>query len=364
MDDLALAHLLADAADRITLARFRAGDLRVTSKPDLTPVSDADTATETMLRALIAEHRPGDAVLGEEEGLIGDGPRRWVVDPIDGTKNYVRGVPVWATLVALQVAGVTNVGVVSAPALGRRWWAALGHGAWAGTQDDATRLHVSGVAQLADASLSYSSLPGWERQGRLPGLLALSQQVWRTRAYGDFWSHVLVAEGAVDASFEPEVSVWDLAALEPILTEAGGTFSDLAGRPGPDGGSVVCSNGLLHDAVLQGPEMSEVPPSSGRARDLVRKRRGDYRAPETGRHHHIGAAPERQPMLDEHGSAYVETAPVQLAQRTVAQLGVQRERLVTAMGRAADDQDYERAAALRDDLAAVDTELSRRVTPG
>ncbi len=251
--DLALAHVLADAADAITTARFRAGDLRVDSKPDLTPVSDADTAVETLLRTLIAEHRPGDAVLGEEAGLIGDGPRRWVIDPIDGTKNFVRGVPVWATLIALQIGGRTQVGVVSAPALGRRWWAALGHGAWAGTgPGDGTQLSVSGVASLSDASLAYSSLTGWQQQGRLDGLLVLSEQVWRTRAFGDFWSHVLVAEGAVDGSFEPEVSVWDLAALEPIVTEAGGRFTDLAGRTGPDGGSVVCSNGLLHPALLDG----------------------------------------------------------------------------------------------------------------
>ncbi len=254
-DDLALAHELADAADAITTARFRAGDLRVDSKPDLTPVSDADTAVETRLRRMIENQRSGDAVLGEEEGLIGDGPRRWVIDPIDGTKNFVRGVPVWATLIALQTGGLTQVGVVSAPALGRRWWAAVGHGAWAGTgPHDGTRLSVSGVTSLGDASLAYSSLSGWQQQGRLPGLLALSEQAWRTRAYGDFWSHVLVAEGAVDGSFEPEVNVWDLAALEPIVTEAGGRFSDLAGRPGPDGGSVVCSNGLLHEALLEGLE--------------------------------------------------------------------------------------------------------------
>ena len=190
-------------------------------------------------------------MLGEEEGLVGDGPRQWVVDPVDGTKNFVRGVPVWATLVALRVEGSVDVGVVSAPALGRRWWAARGAGAWAGPSQAARRrLRVSGVADLADAHLSYSSLTGWEEQGRLTGLLDLSRRVWRTRAFGDFWSHVLVAEGAVDASFEPEVSLWDLAALQPVVEEAGGRFTDLAGRAAPDGGSVVCSNGLLHDAVL------------------------------------------------------------------------------------------------------------------
>jgi histidinol-phosphatase len=249
--DLALAHRLADAADAHSLSRFRALDLAVSAKPDLTPVSDADTAIEAAIRATLAAERPTDAVLGEEEGLLGSGPRQWVVDPIDGTKNFVRGVPVWATLIALQVDGVVEVGVVSAPALGRRWWAARGHGAWAGTSpSDATRLAVSRVSTLADASLSYSSLTGWAAQGRLPGLLRLSEAAWRTRAYGDFWSHVLVAEGAVDASFEPEVNLWDLAALQPIVEEAGGRFSDLSGAATPAGGSCVCSNGALHDEVL------------------------------------------------------------------------------------------------------------------
>jgi len=249
--DLALAHELADAADAHTLGRFRAQDLRVATKPDLTPVSDADTAVEQAVRRTLASRRPGDAVLGEEEGLVGDGPRRWIVDPVDGTKNFVRGVPVWATLVALQVEDRVEVGVVSAPALGRRWWAARGLGAYAGASGSAsTLLRVSQVAELQDASLSYSSLTGWQAEGRLPGLLELSQRVWRTRAYGDFWSHVLVAEGAVDASCEPEVSLWDLAALQPVVEEAGGRFSDLSGAPTPAGGSVVCSNGLLHEQVL------------------------------------------------------------------------------------------------------------------
>jgi len=249
--DLALAHELADAADRHTLARFRAQDLRVTSKPDLTPVSDADTDVEAEVRRTLAVRRPGDAVLGEEQGLTGDGPRQWVVDPVDGTKNFVRGVPVWATLIALRIEGSVDIGVVSAPALGRRWWAARGSGAWAGASlSDAARLRVSAVTDLADAHLSYSSLIGWEAQGRLPGLLDLSRRVWRTRAFGDFWSHMLVAEGAVDIACEPEVSLWDLAALQPVVEEAGGRFSDLAGVATADGGSVVCTNGPLHEQVL------------------------------------------------------------------------------------------------------------------
>ena len=249
--DLTLAHELADAADAITLDRFGAVDLRVESKPDLTPVSDADQGVETEVRRLLVSRRPSDAVLGEEEGLIGSGPRRWVVDPIDGTKNFVRGVPVWATLVALQADGDVVVGVVSAPALGRRWWAARGLGAHAGgSLAKARPLRVSEVSTLAHASVSYSSLTGWEDQGRLPGLLGLSRTVWRTRAFGDFWSHVMVAEGAVDASFEPEVSLWDLAPLKVIVEEAGGRFTDLAGVATDDGGSAVSSNGILHEEIL------------------------------------------------------------------------------------------------------------------
>ena len=247
-DDLAVALVLADAADQITLSRFRALDLEVAAKPDLTPVSDADLAVETAVRALLADARPADAVLGEEHGTTGTGPRQWVIDPIDGTKNFVRGVPVWATLIGLQIDGRVDVGVVSAPALGRRWWASRGGGAFA----NGDPIQVSRVAELSDASLSYSNLTGWESQGRLEGLLELSRRCWRTRAYGDFWSHVLVAEGAVDASFEPEVSLWDLAPLQVIVEEAGGRFTALSGQARPDGGSAVCSNGLLHEQVLRG----------------------------------------------------------------------------------------------------------------
>jgi histidinol-phosphatase len=250
-DDLALAHELADAADAITLARFGAVDLLVESKPDLTPVSDADRSVERALRRLLASRRPGDAVLGEEDGLTGSGARQWVVDPVDGTKNFVRGVPVWATLVALQQQGVVTTGVVSAPSLDWRWWAPWGHASHGGGALAGARpLRVSAVAALPDASFSYSSLSGWEEQGRLPGLLDLTRRVWRTRAYGDFWSHVLVAEGAVDVSAEPEVSVWDLAPLQVVVEEAGGRFTDLSGAARPDGGSVVCSNGRLHAEVL------------------------------------------------------------------------------------------------------------------
>ncbi|MEV0727488.1 histidinol-phosphatase [Polymorphospora sp. NPDC050346] len=254
-DDLSLAHLLADTADSISMARFRALDLHVESKPDLTPVSDADTAVEKAVRATLARTRPRDGVLGEEfgasEAAAGPSTRQWVVDPIDGTKNFVRGVPIWATLIALMEGDQPVVGLVSAPALGRRWWAAVGHGAYAGRHTAAaTPIRTSAVRRLGDASFCYSSLSGWEETGRLDAMLGIMRQSWRTRAYGDFYGYMLLAEGAVDVMVEPELSLWDLAALIPIVTEAGGRFSDLAGRPGPGGGSAVATNGPLHEDIL------------------------------------------------------------------------------------------------------------------
>ncbi|GAB2927593.1 histidinol-phosphatase [Micromonospora polyrhachis] len=267
-DDLSLAHVLADTADSISMTRFRAIDLAVESKPDLTPVSDADTAVERAIRATLSRARPRDSVLGEEfgtaeatgvagteataDGSARPGTRRWVIDPIDGTKNFIRGVPIWATLIALLEDDQPVVGLVSAPALGRRWWAATGHGAYAGRHPaSAAPIRVSGVRRLADASFCYSSLDGWEATGRLPAMLDVLRTAWRTRAYGDFYGYMLVAEGAVDAMTEPELSLWDVAALIPIVTEAGGTLTDLSGKPGPgNGGSVLATNGRLHQALL------------------------------------------------------------------------------------------------------------------
>ena len=251
-DDLRFAHVLADAADDITMRRFRASDLRVEAKPDLTPVTDADLATEESLRHVLSRARPRDALLGEEFGRSGAGQRCWVIDPIDGTKNYVRGVPVWATLIGLMAGDEVTVGVVSAPALGRRWWAGRDGGAWTGRSlTKATACRVSAVSSLADASLSYSGLSTWADSARLAEFLGLARAVWRTRAYGDFWSHVLVAEGAIDISAETDVTLWDLAALQIIVEEAGGTFTDLSGKARPDGGSAICTNGLLHADVLE-----------------------------------------------------------------------------------------------------------------
>ncbi len=251
-DDLSVALNLAHQADTVTLARFGAIDLVVETKPDLTPVSDADRAVETTLRETLARIRPDDSVLGEEYGgSTSFSGRQWIIDPIDGTKNFVRGVPVWASLIALLDDGVPQVGVISAPALQRRWWAAGGAGAFATFGDaPARRISVSSVAELDSASLSFSSLSGWAQLGLRDRFVDLTDAVWRVRAFGDFLSYCLVAEGAVDIAAEPEVSVWDLAPLDILVREAGGTFSSLDGTAGPHGGSAVATNGVLHDPVL------------------------------------------------------------------------------------------------------------------
>jgi histidinol-phosphatase len=246
---LALALELADIADAITVPRFRAIDLAVTTKPDLTPVTEADHAVERALRDRLGA-ATGHAVLGEEFGhtTAEDDEFRWIIDPIDGTKNYVRGVPVWATLVGLEHAGELVVGVVSAPALGNRWWAGRGLGAYR----DGAPIRVSSVTSLADAhlSLAWDSVARFDADGVGARLLDLSRRCWRTRALGDFWHHVLVADGGFDVAVEAAVSLWDVAALVPIVEEAGGRWSTLDGRADPDGGSFVCTNGHLHDAVL------------------------------------------------------------------------------------------------------------------
>ena len=252
-DDLALALRLADVADAITLDRFRAADLRVTRKPDRTPVTDADTATEDALRAVLDNERPGDAVLGEERGGdLPDSGRGWVLDPIDGTKNYSRGVPAWATLIGLTVHGRAVVGVASAPALGRRWWGAQGLGAWTSENGGPPRrITVSGVADLADAYLSTTDFRTFSENGDLPRWLALADACWETRAFGDFWQYCLVAEGVIDVAVDRAAGVWDLAALVPILDEAGGRLTDLDGVATHDGGNALASNGHVHGAALE-----------------------------------------------------------------------------------------------------------------
>ncbi len=248
-DDLALARTLADVADAITLSRFTAADLRVDRKPDHTPVTDADLAVEDAVRAQLATRRPDDAVLGEERGGSGCAGRAWVLDPIDGTKNFLRGIPVWATLIALVDDGRPVVGVVSAPALGRRWWAAEGGGAHAAGADGAARpIAVSAVSELADAYVSTTHLGTWSP--RRDSYLALADACWENRAFGDFWHHCLVAEGALDLAAEPIVSSWDVAAVQVIVEQAGGRFTDLSGVPTHEGGTALSSNGLLHDAAL------------------------------------------------------------------------------------------------------------------
>ena len=251
--DLELALRIADAADAVTHDRFRATDLRVERKPDRTPVTDADLACEDEVRRLLAEARPDDVVLGEERGgTAPDTGRHWIVDPIDGTKNFSRGVPVFATLLGLVVDGEPTLGVVSAPALGRRWWAARGTGAF--TADvargiAAAPIGVSAIADLADAYVSTTDLDYWREIGARDRWLALTEATWESRAFGDFLHHMLVAEGLMDAVAEPGASAWDLAAPAVVVREAGGRLTDFAGTDRIDGGDALSSNGVLHDAV-------------------------------------------------------------------------------------------------------------------
>ena len=254
--DLDLAIRLADIADEISLKRYQALDLVVETKPDLSPVTDADKAVESAIRNEISKVRADDLVVGEEFGSPDSlaGKYYWVIDPIDGTKNYLRGVPTWATLIGLiDPTGEVVVGVVSAPALARRWWAAKDLGAKTQFKSgvgvgEISELKVSKVSKLNDASISYSDLVGWG--SRKDKFVALQEKVWRTRGHGDFWSHMLVAEGAVDVAVEPSLSLWDMAALDVIVREAGGKFTNLDGKDGPHGASAISSNGLLHDAFI------------------------------------------------------------------------------------------------------------------
>jgi histidinol-phosphatase len=243
--DLELALRLADAADELSLARFRALDLRVDTKPDLTPVTEADKAIERRLRELLAAERPDDAIVGEEEGVTGESARRWILDPIDGTKHYSRGIPIFGTLIALEAEGEVVLGVASATALGRRWWAERGGGAFANGQ----RIQVSAIADFGQAVFSRARDSG-AGAGYEEALRELDATCWAQRGFGDFWQHMLVAEGAVDVAIDPVMNLWDIAALLPIVEEAGGRLTNLAGERDQDGGSAVSTNGVLHDHVL------------------------------------------------------------------------------------------------------------------
>jgi histidinol-phosphatase len=254
-EDLALAHRLADAADAITLSRYQAIDLTVTTKPDNTPVTDADKSAEDAIRALLHAHRPDDGIVGEEFGTEGNEKARyWVIDPIDGTKNFLRGVPTWATLIGLMEKSSDGtervvVGVVSAPALFRRWYALEGGGAFVMVNKEVPKkIKVSEVSRIEDASISHSDFIGWGN--RLEPFRALMDKAWRTRAHGDFWSHMLVAEGAVDIAAEPSLALWDMAALDIIVREAGGRFTNIDGVDGSLGGNGLSTNAALHTYVV------------------------------------------------------------------------------------------------------------------
>jgi histidinol-phosphatase len=249
-NDLELALELARVADQISLARFRALDLKVETKPDSSPVTDADRAVEVAIKEILAEKRPTDGIVGEEFGNSGNVDRRWIIDPIDGTANFMRGVPVWATLIALSVNGKAVVSVVSAPALGRRWWAAPGVAKTSDIDGSIRDLKVSNISDLEHSSLSYNNLQLWDSHGYLDQLIKLSREVWRTRAYGDFYSYMLLAEGSVDIVGEHDLKLYDIAALVPIVEQAGGTFTAIDGPLTEESSSVLATNGKLHDTVL------------------------------------------------------------------------------------------------------------------
>lgn len=249
--DLELALRLADAADEQSLPRFDAADLEISRKADRTHVTDADLATERAIRALLTDERPADGIFGEEYGSEGDSRRQWIIDPIDGTANFLRGVPLWGTMIALAVDGVPRLGVVSMPALGRRWWAADGQGAWTATDTGPRRLRTSTVSALEDASVSFQSITQWADAGRLPALLRLAERTWRDRAYGDVYAYMLLAEGRIEMVAEFDVKEYDIAAAVAIVREAGGRMTSFDGVETISDRSTLASNGILHDDFLE-----------------------------------------------------------------------------------------------------------------
>lgn len=249
--DLELALRLADAADEQSLPRFDSADLQISTKADRSHVTDADLATERAIRAILTDERPRDGILGEEFGTEGTAERQWIIDPIDGTANFLRGVPLWGTMIALAIDGVPQVGVVSMPALGRRWWASTGAGAWTATDAGPRRVQTSAVSSLDDASVSFQSITQWAEAGRLPQLLTLADRVWRDRAYGDIYAYMLLAEGRLDMVAEFGVKEYDIAAAVPIVREAGGRMTGFDGAETISDLSALASNGTLHDAFLE-----------------------------------------------------------------------------------------------------------------
>ena len=250
-DDLALALRLADAADAAAMRRFDASDLQVDAKPDATFVTEADLETERAIRDILALERPEDGVLGEEFGTTGGTHRQWIIDPIDGTHNYLRGIPMWSVLISLAIDGVPQVGVVSMPALGRRWWAAQGLGAWTNAPSgEDRRIHVSTIDDIAKSSVSFQSVEQWDEVGRLDDLTRLTRAAWRDRGYGDAWPYMLLAEGRLELVAEFGVKEYDIAALAPISTEAGGRFTDIDGEERIDTRSSLATNGTLHEDYL------------------------------------------------------------------------------------------------------------------
>jgi len=259
-DDLALALRMADAADAVSMARFDAADLSVETKPDASPVTEADLATERAIRDILAAERPDDGVFGEEFGQQGDQARQWIIDPIDGTANYLRGIPMWGTLISLAVEGRPVVGVVSVPGISRRWWAAEGLGAWTvNAGGSPARLRVSGIDRIEDASVSFQSIRQWDDAGHLPALVALSRRVWRDRGYGDVWPYMLLAEGRLEFVAEFDVKEYDIAAVVPIITEAGGRFTSFEGDETLSARSSLATNGVLHDSFLAFLHSDHVP---------------------------------------------------------------------------------------------------------
>ncbi len=251
-DELALALRLADAADAASMSRFDAPDLEVSTKADATHVTEDDLATERAIRELLEAERPGDGIFGEEYGVSGDGRRQWIIDPIDGTANYLKGIPMWTTLIALAIDGVPRVGVASQPAIGRRWWAATGLGAWTNTPSgEPRRLAVSSIDAVADSSISFQSIGQWREAGELDALERLTSAVWRDRGYGDAWPYMLLAEGRLEFVAEFGVKEYDIAALVPIVTEAGGRFTSFAGNDSLSERSSLATNRVLHDAFLE-----------------------------------------------------------------------------------------------------------------